>query len=100
MSNNPTAKQRRLWGKIAALGCLPCFIDGTEDTPAGISHKHAPGYRDHDMVFPACPIHHLEQHAVDGIPNRHKNPIEFKNKYGDDDYLCALTMEKLTKVAQ
>lgn len=89
----PTAKQRRTWNKIAALGCLPCLLDGISGTEATISHSHGYGYRDHDKVYPACPVHHLEQHAVDGIPNRHKNPIEFREKYGTDDLLVEIALK-------
>lgn len=98
MSNNPTANQRKRWDKIAALGCLPCLIDGTEGTPAGISHAHGHGYRQHGKVWASCEIHHLYQHAVDGIPNRHKNPIEFADKYGTDDELCKITSAMLGEI--
>lgn len=90
---NPTAKQRRTWNKIAALGCLPCLLDGIEGTPAGISHAHDHGYRDHDMIWSSCERHHLYQHAVDGTPNRHKNPIEFREKYGTDEELVNMALE-------
>lgn len=83
----PTAKQKRIWNKMAEFGCLPCYLDGNPGTPATISHAHDHGYRDHDKIFPCCPVHHLEQHAVNGIPNRHKNPKEFAAQYGTDDEL-------------
>jgi hypothetical protein len=85
--SKPTAEQRRRWNKIAELGCLPCLLDGTEGTPATISHSHEHGYRDHDKVWPCCPIHHLYEHAKTGTPNRHANPIEFRDKYGTDSEL-------------
>jgi hypothetical protein len=85
--NNPTAKQRSDWDKIAAVGCIPCLLDGFPETPATISHAHDHGNKDHDRVYGACPAHHLYQNAVEGIPNRHKNPIEFKQRYGSDSEL-------------
>lgn len=94
MANTPTRSQRRRWSMVVALGCLPCQLDGIHGTPAGISHKHDHGYRDHDKVWPSCEAHHLYQHAVDGIPNRHKNSVEFRAWYGTDDELCEMT-EKL-----
>ena len=84
---NTTSKQRKRWGKIVSLGCLPCILDGIDGTPAGISHAHDHGYRNHDRVWGSCPEHHLYQHAVDGTPNRHKNPVEFRERYGTDSEL-------------
>lgn len=97
---NPTAKQRRRWNKVAALGCLPCSLDGTEDTPAGISHAHDHGYRDHDKVWPSCEIHHLEQHSQPDVPNRHANPIEFRDRYGTDEELVSHTKCRLGEKEQ
>jgi len=88
---NPTAAQKRRWDRVANLGCLPCRLDGFFGTPATISHCHDHGNRDHDRVWPGCPVHHLYQEAVDGIPNRHKNPVEFAEKYGTDDELHRIT---------
>lgn len=96
--SNPTAAQRRKWDRIAALGCIPCLLDGIEGTPATISHSHDYGYRDHNKVYGACPIHHLEQHAVAGIPNRHANPIEFRERYGTDEELVAKVSEMLVEL--
>lgn len=93
--SNPTAKQRKTWNKIAEIGCLPCKMDGFEGTPAGISHAHDHGYRDHDKVWPSCESHHLYQHAIKGVPNRHKNPIEFRERYGTDAELVEYVSELL-----
>lgn len=90
-----TAHHERLWSRVAEIGCLPCLIDGNPGTPATISHCHDHGYRDHNRVYPACPIHHLEQHAVDGIPNRHKNPREFAERYGTDEELYRMCLNLL-----
>ena len=93
--SNPTAKHRRRWNKVIELGCIPCLIDGIEGTPAGISHAHGHGYRDHDKVWGSCEPHHLYQHAEPGILNRHKNPIEFREKYGTDSELVLMVDELL-----
>ena len=98
MSNKPTAAQRRRWSKIADLGCLPCRIDGNEGTPATISHAHEHGYRDHDRVYPSCPGHHLATSAIAGMPNRHKTPLSFFNKYGTDAELVNMTRILLGEV--
>ena len=91
----PTAAQRRRWSMVADLGCLPCLMDGNPGTPATISHCHDHGYRGHDRVYPACPVHHLATHAVPGIPNRHATPIEFAARYGTDDDLYLKTCQLL-----
>jgi hypothetical protein len=90
-----TAEQKRRFTKATELGCLPCLLDGHSGTPAGISHCHDHGYRDHDRFWPSCEIHHLYQHAVAGIPNRHKNPIEFAKSYGTDHELHLMTIRML-----
>ena len=92
---NATAKQKRRFDKISDLGCLPCLIDGIPDTPATIHHCHNYGYRDHNKVIPLCPAHHQIQQALEGIPNREKNPIEFKKKYGSDSELHLMTVRML-----
>lgn len=89
---NPTRAQKRIWAKMIELGCLPCLLDGIHGSPATISHVHEPGYRQHDLTYPACPIHHLYDHAVQGTPNRHRNPIEFQERYGTDRELCQKAM--------
>jgi hypothetical protein len=91
--NKSTAAQKRAFSKAVEFGCLPCYLDGNPGTPAGISHCHEAGYRNHNCFWPSCEAHHLEQHAVPGIPNRHKNPIEFRDKYGTDAELSALCVE-------
>ena len=100
MSNQPTAKQKRTWSKMVEFGCLPCYLDGNPGTPAGISHCHDAGYRDHDCVWPSCETHHLYQNAVPGVPNRHKSAIEFRNKYGADSDLSALAMEMIGETSK
>jgi len=84
MANKATAAQKRMFAKAAEFGCLPCHIDGHEGVPATIHHAHGYGNRNHDITYPLCVVHHLYQHAVDGIPNREKNPIEFREKFGTD----------------
>lgn len=86
MSNNPTTKQRRMWSKVAAIGCMACLQDGIY-TPCSIHHLKEYGYRNHDKVFGLCPTHHQHEFTVPGIPNRHKTPIEFTERYGTDQEL-------------
>lgn len=96
--SEPTAAQRRRWGRVAALGCLPCRMDGYFGTPATISHCHDYGYRDHDKVYPCCPVHHLATEAIPGIPNRHATPEAFRNKFGTDEELHKLTKQMLGEI--
>ena len=92
---NPTASQKRLWAKMAEFGCLACYLDEKEGTPATIHHCHNYGYRDHDKTIPLCPQHHQHQFAVPERPNREKNPIEFEQRYGSDSDLYYLMMDLL-----
>ena len=88
MANSPTAKQLRKWNELVAQGCIACRIDGRGYVPATIHHCGPTcGKRDHDRVIGLCAEHHLYQFAVEGVPNREKNPIEFAARYGTDDEL-------------
>lgn len=87
MNNNPTAAQQRRHGKVAALGCLACAEDGHPGTPAQVHHCKEHGYRNHDKVAPLCPPHHGIVDSVPGVINRHKNPVEFRGRYGTDEDL-------------
>lgn len=77
MSKPPTAKQRRRWARVVAIGCLVC------GGPASIHHcRHACGLgqRNHDHVAPLCGEHHQY-----GAISRHgKGGKEFVELYGSD----------------
>lgn len=61
---NATPKQRAMWSRIAALGCI------VEDCgrPATIHHAGTGGgsRKNHDYVIPLCPEHHTGPNGIDG----------------------------------
>jgi hypothetical protein len=91
MSNQPTAAQRRKWGKLAGIGCICCRKDGNEGTPAEIHHIKDHGNHNHDRVLPLCLKHHNERNNL--VPCIHHNRIEFIDRYGTPDELLAECME-------
>lgn len=92
--SRPTAAQKRHFGRVFSLGCAACRQEGKFSFPQ-IHHWREYGYRDHNLVIPICPVHHVATSAVKGIPNRHLNPVEFAAKFGTDKELYEQTMELL-----
>lgn len=82
----PTAADKRLWQKVFEVGCIPCHIEGVFSFPE-IHHVKEYGKRNHQKVYGCCPAHHRPTAAVQGVPNRHGNPIEFEKLYGTDQEL-------------
>lgn len=91
--NNPTAAQRRMWSQVAEIGCMACLQDGYHTQPEIHHVMELGGYRNHSKVFGLCPPHHKYTSAVPGILNRHKNPIEFAERFGTDQELHQKCME-------
>lgn len=94
MSNRPTAAQKRMWGKVFENGCMACKQEGNHTHPQ-IHHWRQYGYRDHNKVFGLCPQHHNMISAVEGVLNRHRDPIEFSAEYGGDEELFNKCMEEI-----
>jgi hypothetical protein len=92
MSKQPTAAQKRKFGKVFEAGCMACLQDGIHSHPQ-IHHWRQYGNRDHNLIFGLCPTHHNAVSAVPWIKNRHLNPIEFAEKYGTDEELYRKCME-------
>jgi hypothetical protein len=97
MSKNPTAQQKRMWGRVFENGCMACQKECRFSFPQ-IHHWRPYGYRDHSKIFGLCPAHHSAVCAVPGIPNRHLTPVEFAKKYGTDEELFKLCMEQIGEV--
>jgi len=87
MSNNPTAAQRKVWGRIAEAGCMACLQNDYHTQPEIHHIMELGGYRNHDKVFGLCPPHHKMTSAVPGVPNRHRDKLEFAAEFGTDQEL-------------
>ncbi len=92
--SKPTEAQKRLWGRIFEAGCVACRKEGKFSFPE-IHHWREYGYRDHSKVFGLCPAHHRPGTAVPGVPNRHGQPIEFRERYRTDEELFAENMKRI-----
>jgi hypothetical protein len=53
-----TKELRKLYGKIAELGCSLCRHQGFAGTPAELHHIRRTGKRSLAPVIPLCPYHH------------------------------------------
>jgi len=51
-------EQKRLYGKIAELGCALCRHQGNTGTPAELHHIRRTSKRSNAPVIPLCPYHH------------------------------------------
>ena len=51
-------EQKRLYGKIAELGCSLCRHQGNAGTPAELHHIRRTGQRSTAPVIGLCPYHH------------------------------------------
>jgi len=92
--SRPTAAHKRLWNRVFSAGCMACLQDGKFSFPE-IHHWREYGYRDHSRVFGLCPGHHRPTAAVQGVPSRHGQPVEFREKFGTDEDLFNKCMERI-----
>jgi hypothetical protein len=51
-------QQKKLYEKIALLGCSLCRHQGNEGTPAELHHIRRGGVRSRSPVIPLCHFHH------------------------------------------
>ena len=51
-------EQKKLYGKIAELGCSLCRHQGNAGTPAELHHIRRTSKRSLAPVIPLCPYHH------------------------------------------
>jgi hypothetical protein len=96
MPKKPTKAEQAHMNQVAALGCIPCRLDGIPGSPACIHHAKTALIRSRDnmKVIGMCPQHH--QHGQFCL-SRHGDPKEFAEKYGDDDRLLEIVDELLRR---
>ena len=79
--STPSTADRELWGKLAALGCIACKIDGRFNPVVSIHHidgRTKAGA--HQKVLPLCAGHHQDQ--GDGKIAVHPWKARFEAQYG------------------
>ena len=93
----PTKDPKHL-ARVRALGCFACQMDGDGPRPAiahhprkkGLGQQKAP---DSDAI-PLCEDrHHNVQ--IPGYLSIHRNPIEFRTRYGTEDEILAWVWGRL-----
>jgi hypothetical protein len=88
-----TAERQHL-GKVAALGCVACFIQGTPGTPAEIHHPRAGtglGKKaSHYDAIPLCSMHHRGTAGL-SVPSIHGSKNRFIEEFGTEAELLELT---------
>lgn len=85
-----TKDEKAHLSKVAALGCIACFIQGTPGTPAEIHHPRAGsgmGQRaSHYDGIPLCPAHHRgTMHPK--VTSIHLARIDFIDQFGTEQEL-------------
>lgn len=80
--------------KVAALGCIACYQQGTPGTPAEIHHPRAGtgmGRRaSHYDAIPLCAIHHRGTAGL-SVPSIHGSKNAFIEAFGTEAELLELT---------
>ena len=84
--------QKKLYGKIAELGCSLCRHQGNAGTPAELHHIRRTGRRSDAPVIPLCPYHHRGSNSgIHGMGRKH-----FERFYGiTEESLLQTTLEMI-----
>ena len=53
-----TKAEKVHYDAVARLGCILCYKQGNEGTPAELHHIRRAGKRSNAPVIPLCPYHH------------------------------------------
>ena len=89
-----TSKERQHLGKVAALGCIACYKQGTPGTLAEIHHPRAGtglGKKaSHYDAIPLCPMHHRGTAGL-SVPSIHGSKNRFIETFGTEAELLELT---------
>lgn len=84
--------------RVAALGCIACWIDGYLGTPPELHHPRAGaggGQKAPDAdVIPLCPPHHRgTDHPR--TPSIHLDKLVFIARYGTEAVLLSIVRQRL-----
>jgi len=97
-----TKAEKEHMGRVAALGCIVCYNNGYEGTPAACHHlldKKAMGKRSsHFEVLPLCGIHHQYGDGSENYQGEiavHYSKKRFEEKYGTERELLQQVLNML-----
>lgn len=97
-----TKAEKQHLNRVAALGCIACYLQGTPGTPAEIHHPRAgrgKGQRaSHMDGIPLCPAHHRGTHHP-AVPSIHLAKLAFIERFGTEEKLLQL-VQQLTGLEQ
>lgn len=90
----PTDEEKRLWDRMAALGCIACLEDGKLTREVSIHHTDGRTKPDcHKKVLPLCAGHHQDGTGEDkDLIAVHPYKREFEAKYGPQEELLEKVM--------
>ena len=82
-----TKAEKEHLSKVAAFGCIACYLQGTPGTPAEIHHPRAGagmGKRaSHFDAIPLCPVHHRGTAGL-AHPSIHGSKRAFIERFGTE----------------
>ena len=88
-----TAERQHL-GKVASIGCIACYKQGTPGTQAEIHHPRAGNgmgkKASHYDSIPLCPMHHRGTAGL-SVPSIHGSKNRFIEEFGTEAELLELT---------
>lgn len=89
-----TKAEKEHLSKVAALGCIACYVQSTPGSPAEIHHPRAgtgAGRRaSHYEAIPLCPPHHRGTAGL-SVPSIHGSKNAFIETFGTEAELLELT---------
>lgn len=93
-----TNDEKRHLSRVAELGCIACYLQGTPGTPAEVHHPRsgtgAGRKASHFDAIPLCPPHHRgTDHPR--TPSIHLAKREFINRFGTEAELLELVRRRL-----
>lgn len=108
----PTKAQRRRWGIMQEIGCIPCILEGDlrgenrRGTQPDMDHI-VEGYRlGHDETYASCPWHHRGVPPIMKAqifkftgqlgPSKAVNPSKFHERYGSDYDLLLIQEQEIS----
>ena len=92
-----TKAQIARWQRFQDIGCICCWQIGKYSEPE-VQHLLSGGRRrGHDFTIPLCPYHHRGIGRINGEPSMAQGTKPFRERYGSDSSLLALTNELLER---
>jgi len=87
-----TKAQKAHFDRLTRFGCILCYKQGNEGTPAEIHHIRRAGKRSDAPVIPLCPYHHRDANtSIHGMGRK-----RFEREYATtEEELLELVLQKI-----